>query len=226
MNIRAIIGQRINEQRKIKHLTQAALAEKAGNLGQSRVNNWEKGVRTPGLDEIKKLAAILEVAPAYLMGLTDRKTPYPFDEPNGEQLAPVLDYQQARQAGLWLENIQKRQGIERISYIAIAQEYRPANAQLFVIKVKDKSMEPEFLLDDYLIVDIKILPQPGDSVLVALDNLPEIIIRKYKQLSVLKNLERVEFSPANADWASVQLSQETASIVGVVIAFMRKIKAY
>ncbi|VEB33681.1 helix-turn-helix domain-containing protein [Legionella cherrii] len=48
-----------------KELTRKALAELTKNLKVSRINNYERGERTPGPDEIKQLAHALEVAPAF-----------------------------------------------------------------------------------------------------------------------------------------------------------------
>lgn len=43
-DIKKLIGQRIQVERKAKGLTQAKLAELAGGLKQPRVNNWEQGI--------------------------------------------------------------------------------------------------------------------------------------------------------------------------------------
>lgn len=75
MSIKEQIGQRIQAARLEKGLTRKALAELTNDLKQSRINNWERGDRTPGPEEIKQLAKALEVSAAYLMCLTDEKQP-------------------------------------------------------------------------------------------------------------------------------------------------------
>lgn len=74
------IGHRIRTERKAKKLTQTKLGELAGNFSQSRVNNWEKGIRTPGIEEAKQLAVILDVSPSYLLCLSDRKKDIEFED--------------------------------------------------------------------------------------------------------------------------------------------------
>uniref|UniRef100_UPI003CED6C41 helix-turn-helix domain-containing protein n=1 Tax=Pseudomonas aeruginosa TaxID=287 RepID=UPI003CED6C41 len=71
LNIKKEIGKRILEARKAKGLTLKALGELAGGLKQTRLTNWEQGVRTPGPEEIKQLAEALNISPAYLMCLSD-----------------------------------------------------------------------------------------------------------------------------------------------------------
>ena len=73
MSIKEKIGQRILDERKAKGLTRKALAELTGELKVSRINNYERGDRTPGPTEIKLLADALEVSPSYLMCLTDSR---------------------------------------------------------------------------------------------------------------------------------------------------------
>ena len=67
--IKEKIGQRIYEARKAKGLSQQGLANLTTDLKQSRINNWENGLRTPGPEEIKQLANALEVPAAFLMCL-------------------------------------------------------------------------------------------------------------------------------------------------------------
>src|ERR1700760_4408732 len=72
-NIKETIGLRILEGRKAKGLTRKALAELTDDLKPSRINNWERGIRTPGPEEIKQLAKALDLSAAFLMCLTDEK---------------------------------------------------------------------------------------------------------------------------------------------------------
>jgi transcriptional regulator with XRE-family HTH domain len=104
-NIKKLIGQRIQIERKAKGLTQAKLAQLAGDLKQPRVNNWEQGIRTPGPEEIKLLAKVLEVSPAFLMCLTDRKQPHPLDKNYVGALIPLLHFEQLDDSQYWIKTI-------------------------------------------------------------------------------------------------------------------------
>jgi transcriptional regulator with XRE-family HTH domain len=46
MNIKEKIGLRIYEARKAKGLTRQSLADLTDDLKPSRINNWERGIRT------------------------------------------------------------------------------------------------------------------------------------------------------------------------------------
>ena len=56
--------------RKEKEMTQTALAEKVG-VGDTAICNYEKGLREPNLDTLKKLATALEVTVDELIGDDD-----------------------------------------------------------------------------------------------------------------------------------------------------------
>ena len=75
LNIRKEIGHRIHEARKAKGLTIKELGALTDNFKQTRVTNWEHGLRLPGPEEIKQLGKALDVSAAYLMCLTDEKRP-------------------------------------------------------------------------------------------------------------------------------------------------------
>ena len=91
MNIKEEIGKRIANARKQVGLTAKQLADRTVNLKPARIGNWEQGTRTPGVQEVKQIAKVLGVSPAYLFCLTD--------EENTAQkslelpvIIPLLDY--------------------------------------------------------------------------------------------------------------------------------------
>ncbi len=63
-------GQRIRDARKKAGMTQAELAEKLGVPYQS-VSQWERGLRKPKIETLKKFAVLLGVDIAYFMDLSD-----------------------------------------------------------------------------------------------------------------------------------------------------------
>ncbi|WP_457604590.1 helix-turn-helix domain-containing protein, partial [Legionella pneumophila] len=143
LNIKKEIGKRILEARKAKGLTLKALGELAGGLKQTRLTNWEQGVRTPGPEEIKSLARALDVSPAYLMCLSDELQ---FKEAkNPSQLIPLLDYRQACEASL-------HTGAESSGdkvFISVSTSLQPElSTDAFALKITDDSMMPEIRIND------------------------------------------------------------------------------
>lgn len=66
-DLRAAFGRRVRDLRKELGLSQEALAERA-QLHWTYVSAVERGLRTPGLDVIGRLATALRVTPAELFG--------------------------------------------------------------------------------------------------------------------------------------------------------------
>ena len=64
-DLRVAFGKRVRELRKELGLSQEALAERA-HLHWTYVSAVERGLRTPGLDVIGRLATALKVSPAEL----------------------------------------------------------------------------------------------------------------------------------------------------------------
>lgn len=70
--MRIDFSQRLLLCRRDLDLTQAELARRAGNLSPSYVSDLERSkVANPTLDVVQKLAQILGVHPAYLVGWSD-----------------------------------------------------------------------------------------------------------------------------------------------------------
>lgn len=74
MDTKKEIGRRINYARKAKKLKLRDVCNQIPGLTPSRLSNWCQGIRTPDIDEIKKLAPVLEVSAAYLLTLEDEPT--------------------------------------------------------------------------------------------------------------------------------------------------------
>ncbi|CEG62168.1 Phage repressor [Legionella micdadei] len=180
LNIKKEIGKRILEVRKAKGLTLKALGELAGGLKQTRLTNWEQGVRTPGPEEIKSLAQALDVSPAYLMCLSDEKQ---FEVKSPSQLILLLDHCQACDAKKHINMHPKQQESENIT-ISVSSALLPdLSIDAFALKILDDSMMPEFRLNDILVIDPAVSPQPSKYVAVKIGNKMEAIICQYKKLS-------------------------------------------
>ena len=65
-----IFKKRLRTAREKNNLTQADLAENTG-LPASSISHFEKGPRKPSFDNLRRLAAALNVTTDYLLGRTD-----------------------------------------------------------------------------------------------------------------------------------------------------------
>ena len=226
MNIKEKIGQRIKHERTIKGLTRKALAELTESLKISRINNYERGERTPGPEEIKQLAKVLEVSPAFLMCLSDDKQGK-LKKPLGlGALIPLLNYKQACDPTVCIQEIKNEQYTEIFTLIPISPSLTARIGEnAFALEVKDDSMTPEFRKTDVLIIDPDTTPNPGDFVIAKLDGDNEVILRKYKQLSASRTTPEFELIALNENWASLQVNGDTKDkIVGTVISLNRILK--
>ncbi|PWY54321.1 LexA family transcriptional repressor [Legionella qingyii] len=226
MNVKEKIGLRIKHERTTKGLTRKALAELTENLNISRINNYERGERTPGPDEITQLAKALEVSPAFLMGLSDDRDGE-FSRNSGiGTLIPLLDYSQACEPNINIHKIKNELTHNKINFVPISTDIaKKISGDAFALEIKDNSMEPEFRINDILIFDPNAQLNPGDIVAVQIGNEMEVIIRKYKQLSTSTTQPKYELVTLNEDWANIHIDENSkGKIVACAIQLTRKIK--
>jgi|BEDMetMinimDraft_1075159.scaffolds.fasta_scaffold06280_2 transcriptional regulator with XRE-family HTH domain len=72
--LKAEVGHRLRLAREAKHLTQPALAELLKVRPQT-VSGWEKGTREPDLSQLRRIADVLGVTVAWLVGEGDEDPP-------------------------------------------------------------------------------------------------------------------------------------------------------
>ncbi|AMP93477.1 LexA family protein [Legionella pneumophila] len=221
LNIKKEIGKRILEARKAKGLTLKALGELAGGLKQTRLTNWEQGVRTPGPEEIKSLARALDVSPAYLMCLSDEAQVKTVK--NTSHLIPLLDHHQACQARLHVNAIREQGTCIDAALISVSAVLLPElSDEAFALTMTDESMMPEIRVNDLLVIDPLILPKPGDYVAVKVEGQKEVIICQYKKLSYTSS--EFELITSNDNWPNIKLDDGLEiEILGRVV---QKIHSY
>ncbi|WP_367607894.1 LexA family protein [Legionella sp. W05-934-2] len=225
MNVKEQIGRRIKEERNAKGLTRKELAALTEDLNVSRINNYERGDRTPGPSAIKQLAEALEVSPAFLMCLSDDKQGSLHKRAGIGALVPILDYQQACEPIYHIDAFRNEDNSEKFDLIPIDPNLaNRLSENAFAIKIKDDSMSPEFRTDDMIIVDPEKKATPGDFVVFHIENEDEVIIRKYKQISAGKNTE-FELVALSDDWANIHIDNETEGrVVGTAMSLKRDFK--
>lgn len=218
-NIRKKIGQRIHEARKAKSLTIRELGELTDNFKQTRVTNWEHGLRLPGPEEIKQLAVALDVSAAYLMCLTDEKQPKKI--PGLGILVPLLIHEQACDLKLFIDGIRNEENTDQTFIPLTAELSTHLGEYAFALKMLDDSMNPEMRVNDILIIDPSLSPEPGDYVAVKISGKPKVIVCQYKKLSYTSS--EFELLTLNDNWPNIKVNEtvQSAAIVGKVVQNIR-----
>ncbi len=217
--IKEKIGQRIYEARKAKGLSQQGLANLTIDLKQSRINNWENGLRTPGPEEIKQLANALEVPAAFLMCLSDEKQENQTKKLS--RLLPLFDPHQACNTAHYFKELREQGELEGVILISASTQLLPKlGADTFALKMSNDSMMPEFRPNDILVIDSSAAPEPGNYVAVKMSRKLEVIICQYKKLSY--NSSEFELLTLNDHWPNIKVADDVdVEIVGKVVQCMR-----
>lgn len=89
-NARMTFKDNLRRARNAANLTQEQLAHAIGAAGQSRIANYEKGMREPTLGEIVALARALKMPPAQLVGWAPEPVTKPtaLDVPSSQTVRP------------------------------------------------------------------------------------------------------------------------------------------
>ena len=225
MNVKEKIGLRIRKERTSKGLTRKALSALTESLSVSRINNYERGDRTPGPEEIKLLASVLEVSPAFLMCLSDDRQGKLNKKTGIGALLPILDYGQACDPASYIEQIKNEESSEQFNLTPISPELaNRVNKNAFALAIKDDSMSPEFRTGDTVIVDPMTTPIPGDYVVYHLEGEKEVVVRKYKQISTDSSNHFILVA-LNDDWANTEVGKELkGQVVGTAMSLSRDLK--
>ena len=217
--IKEKIGHRIYEARKAKGLSQQGLANLTTDLKQSRINNWENGLRTPGPEEIKQLANALEVPAAFLMCLSDEKQENQTKKLS--RLIPLFDHHQACDSKQCLNKLREQGQLNGVILISASTELLPKlGADTFALKMSNDSMIPEFRPNDILVIDPSGIPEPGNYVAVKVNGKLEAIICQYKKISYTSS--EFELLTLNDHWPNIKVIDGVdVEIIGKVIQCMR-----
>lgn len=224
MNIKTKIGRRITEARNKAGYTIKQLAAKTVDLSPSRISNWEQGTRKPGPAEVKQLAVLLNVSPAYLLCLVDDDSiSHEYSGSTISRALPLLNFSDVNTITSLNEAIEtSRNNKELIPVTKTLSEKIGTHA--FCLRLTDESMLPEFRVNDVVIIDPHLKPKPGQFILATLNNEEIPLLRKYRELEVkqIKN-RRYELVSLNNDWPNVIVDHEKmkATIIGVVVGAQR-----
>lgn len=217
-NIKKEIGRRIHEARKAKGLTIKALGELTDNFKQTRITNWEHGLRLPGPEEIKQLAKALDVPAAYLMCLSDDKETKQTKNPG--QLILLLDHRQACDAKPHIKAMCEQGLPSNVIYISVSTMLLPElGADAFALTMIDDSMMPEIRVNDVLVIDPAVSPKPGDFVVVKIAGKNEVIVCQYRKLSYTSS--EYELMTLNENWPNIKMG-DGVEVLGTVVQKIRQ----
>lgn len=209
-------GSRLKALRKERKLTQKQLGKAVG-VSDVTIGYWEKDQNTPGGVSLTKLAKYFGVTEDFLMTGKEEKSNV---SPSliGAMKVPIISWVQA---GTWTSESDARNLEGAIDYI-LTTGYHSFGT--FALKVRGKSMEPEFKEGDIIVVDPNLSPGPGDYV-VAKNGSECATFKKYRARGINENGEDVfELVPLNSDFATLDSSAEKISIIGIVVEHRRQMR--
>jgi SOS-response transcriptional repressor LexA len=76
-----------------------------------------------------------------------------------------------------------------------------------------------------LIIDPNQSPKLGDFVIAKVEDSKEVIVRRYKQLTAIKNANKFELIAVNTHWGSLQNNDDVkCELLGTVVSLNRKLR--
>ncbi len=210
-------GARLQSLRKERKLTQKQLGKIVG-VSDVTVGYWEKNQNSPGGMSLTKLAKYFGVSEDFLLTGKEEKSNIATSS-FGVMQVPVISWVQA---GAWTSESDARNLEGKVDYVLTNGHHSMGT---FAVKVRGKSMEPDFKEGDTLIVDPDLYPAPGDFV-VGKNGSEEATFKKYRSRGVNENgVEVFELVPLNPDFATHSSLTEHISIIGVVIEHRRQMRS-
>jgi len=210
------LGGRLRTLRKSRKLTQGQVGKAIG-VSDVTVGYWERDLNEPGGKSLTAMARYFGVAEEYLLyGKEDQENVVPASL--GAIQVPLISYVQA---GVWRPESEARNLEGNIDYILTSGNISNSS---FALKIKGRSMEPEFVEGDIIIVDPELHPSPGDYV-VAKNGEHEATFKKYRARGVTDKGEEVfELVPLNPDFAIKSSATEKITVIGVLVEHRRLLR--
>ena len=199
--------ENIKYYRKLRHITQTELANRIGYTNRSSITRLEQGQIDLPTSKIEKIASVLNVTPAELMGLpTDRK--------KGIKI-PVFS---KIPSGIPLEEIS-----DIVEYEEITNE-TASDGQYFGLKIMDDTMAPKIYKDDIVLIKKQSDADTDDIAIVTVGKDDAIcrIIKKTDGGIFLIPCNSAKLTPNFFTWDEVKAYPVT--IIGVVVEIRRKLK--
>lgn len=198
---------------KKKNLKQEDIAE-AMDKTQGAIGHWLTGRRQPNVNEVAQMINLTGVDKVILNG---DGTVEEFDEnAKPEKVETSYSYPLISnvEAGLFTEALdyQTTMGYEYIDSEIDAGE------DAFFLRIKGRSMEPKFMEDDLVLIDVRRSPHPGDYV-AAVNDGGEATLKRYRELSEISGSGNPHFElvPLNRDYPTLSSKTQNIRIIGVAV---------
>lgn len=210
------LGSRLKTLRKERRLTQIQLGKAIG-VSDVTVGYWEKDQNAPGGVSLTKLAKFFGVSENFLVTGKEESSNVSF-APTGYRKIPLISWVQA---GQWTSACDASNVEGALDFILTSE---PHSMGTFGLRIRGKSMEPDFKEGDSIIVDPDLYPKPGEYV-VARNGKSEATFKKYRSRGVTEDGEDAfELVPLNEDFATLNSLHEDIEIIGVVVEHRRKMR--
>jgi SOS-response transcriptional repressor LexA len=212
------LGQRLARARRHAHIKQKDVARRFGISSQA-ISQWESGRTRPDSQKLVRLARLFDISLEWLLA---ESGPMNSDGIGAADLrhstrVPVID---RVQAGDWTE-------IADPYALGASDEFLQTDlgvsGSTFALVIEGRSMEPDFLPGDKIIIDPAVQPRPGDFVVAKRDNDEDATFKKYR----LKSLDEqgydvIELKPLNPDWPTLAIDRNhPGHIVGTMVEHRR-----
>ena len=201
------LGDRILLRRKSLQLTQKQLAQQV-KVSHVAISQWEKEETLPRGENLLRLAEALGCAPAFLIdgdGPVFSESAY-----GGLHQIPLLFQRDVAQ---WLtDDSSVRHELLMHNDMALSQ-------QSFAFRVEEQAMMPAIVRDDVVIIDPRVSPRPGDSVLALQQQIA--LIRTWRQRSSEGGVTQFELAPININFPELHSSRENLELIGTVVELRR-----
>jgi len=206
MKNEVLIGQRIQNARKARHLSLLDLGQRLG-VHKSTVSRWERGVvDNISLATISKLADVLQVNSAWLAG---KDAPMILPDKNDRKFVPV--YGRIR-GGIPIEAIQ-----EILDYEEITEEMA-RNGDYIALRVTGDSMAPRIAEGDVVIIRCQPTVENGEIAAVMVNGSDATLKKFYR------SGDQVTLVSLNPNYTPLvyDLSETPVSILGRLVELRAK----
>lgn len=198
---------RLKQLRIANGLTQKSVAE-ALSIARNTYNQYETGKRAPDIETLCRIASFFGVSVDYLVGHDEETGKLP------KRTIPVLG---TIPAGVPMEAIE-----DIIDYEDLSPEEANDSHEYFGLRIKGRSMMPEYLDGDTIIVRKQDTAQTGDDVVVMVngDDATFKRLQRTTEGITLIPLNTAEFSPVF--YTKAQIETLPVRVLGVCVELRRK----
>lgn len=206
--LKKTVGEKVKEVRTKKKMTQSELGNKI-NVSQQTIYKIESG-EVEHSRYLYQIAEALDVSYKWLVGLNvNNKDILEFSGlPENFVWMPILDLKEAVLYQSAIDFISEHPERIEESIIINQNHCDNLNCECFGVIVADRSMKPNVVPGDIVVINPVLTPALGDMVLIKIQGYEKAVLRKFigKESNVDEGRLKAEFVPFNKDYPSINLS--------------------